>query len=64
VFANTKAAKGMKYRLPNFLAQFRDPKNKLRLPNVIGHDFVDDFTCSRIVKMNSDLASTLDTSGK
>lgn len=61
VLAKTTAAKGMKYRLENFLAKFRDPNNKLRLPNVIGHDFVDNFTCSRIVKMNSDLASTLDT---
>ena len=61
VLENTGAALGMKNRLDNFLATFRNPNNKLRLPNVMGHDFVDKVTCSKIVKMNSDLASTLNT---
>ena len=60
---NTTDSKGMQGRLGNFLHNFKDPNRKLRLPNVIGHDFVDKFTCGEIVKMNSDLAATLNKYG-
>ena len=59
VEANTTTETGcMHSRLEEFLSKFRT--NKLRLPNVIGHDFVKYSTCSKIVKMNSDLAATLE----
>jgi hypothetical protein len=61
VLQNTTATTGVKYRLDNFLHELRDPNNNFRLPNVIGHDFVNKATCSRIVKINSDLANALET---
>jgi hypothetical protein len=57
---NTGAETGVHNRLLNFLHNFRDPNKKLRLPNVIGHDFVNIATCGEIVKMNIDLHSTLE----
>lgn len=66
VFKNTTEETGCIHgRLANFLSKFKNPKNELgdppvRLPNVIGHDFVKFDTCSKIVKMNSDLAATLE----
>jgi hypothetical protein len=55
VLKNTTASQGMHARLDNFLSEFRNPNNKLRLPNIIGHDFVDATTCRKILKMNPDV---------
>jgi hypothetical protein len=63
VLKNTSAAQGMHPRLDNFLSRIRDQKNNLPLPNVIGHDFVDKFTCGAIVKMNMDVSTQLETYG-
>jgi hypothetical protein len=45
---------GMHARLDKFLSEVRDPKNNY-MPNVIGHDFVNEATCRKIVKMNRDV---------
>lgn len=52
---NTTAKQGMHNRLGQFLLDFKIPKNNLRLPNIIGHDFVNPNTCTQIAKMNPDL---------
>jgi hypothetical protein len=63
VLENAMASTGIHNRLENFLSKFRvtDPTNPnyLPLPNVIGHDFVDKFTCGAIVKMNKDVNTKL-----
>jgi len=51
----------MHARLDNFLSRIRDAKNNLALPNVIGHDFANKFTCGAIAKMNSDVSAELET---
>jgi hypothetical protein len=61
VWANTRATGGMKDRLDNFLSRFKDTKNNLPLPNVIGHDFVDKFTCGKIAKMNKPVDTQLES---
>jgi hypothetical protein len=45
---------GMHARLDKFLSEVRDPKNN-HMPNVIGHDFVNEARCRKIVKMNRDV---------
>jgi hypothetical protein len=55
---NTTARRGMHNRLGQFLSDIRTPSNKLPLPNVIGHDFVNKNTCREIAKMNPDLRNT------
>ena len=55
---NTTARHGMHNRLGQFLSDIRMPSNKLPLPNVIGHDFVNKNTCREIAKMNPDLRNT------
>jgi hypothetical protein len=62
VSVNTSATKGMHNLLAPFLSNFRLEPNRPH-PNIIGQDFVEKFTCGEIVKMNPDLASTLDTYG-
>jgi hypothetical protein len=44
----------MHARLDKFLSEVRDPKNN-HMPNVIGHDFVNEARCRKIVKMNRDV---------
>jgi hypothetical protein len=58
VLKNTTGQQGMHNRLGQFLSDIRKPSNKLPLPNVIGHDFVNKNTCREIVKMNPDLRNT------
>jgi hypothetical protein len=60
VFKNTTDKLGMHNRLKNFLSRIKDSKNNLALPNVIGHDFVDRFTCGEIAKMNMDVSTELE----
>jgi hypothetical protein len=64
VEVNARVQTGMHNRLENFLSGFRitDPAHRdyLPLPNVIGHDFVNSFTCSAIVRMNKDVNTTLE----
>jgi hypothetical protein len=50
---NTTDVRGMYNRLDKFL--FDVTNSKLPKPNVIGHDFVDKITCTKIVKMNRDV---------
>jgi hypothetical protein len=57
VLKNTTAQQGMHARLDQFLHDIRDPNANLPLPNVIGHDFVNAATCTKIVKMNRDVAN-------
>jgi hypothetical protein len=55
VLKNTTAEQGMHARLDQFLFDIREPNSKIPKPNVIGHDFVSETTCTKIVKMNPDL---------
>jgi len=57
---NTTAAEGMHNRLDNFLSTIRASNKTLPLPNVIGHDFVNNFTCGAIAKMNADVSTELE----
>ena len=54
---NTTARGGMHSQLDAFLSDVRDPSKGLPMPNVIGHDFVNEVTCRKIVKMNRDVAN-------
>ncbi|MBV9490725.1 MAG: hypothetical protein JO069_13535 [Verrucomicrobia bacterium] len=62
VWEHTTARDGMQNRLDNFLSRIRDTKNNLPLPNVIGHDFVNRWTCGAIAKMNKDVNTKLEIS--
>ena len=53
VLKNTTATQGMHARLDQFLFDIKDKKSPK--PNVIGHDFVSETTCSKIAKMNLDV---------
>jgi hypothetical protein len=55
VLKNATATQGMHNRLDKFLSEVGNPRNNLPKPNVIGHDFVDRITCTKIVKMNRDV---------
>jgi hypothetical protein len=67
VLKNTTDAQGMHNRLDNFLSAVRaskkDPQNTIPLPNIIGHDFVNRFTCGAIAKMNDDVSTQLEPYG-
>ena len=60
---NTGAPEGMRDRLDSFLndmrqARIKDPAKKV-VPNVIGHDFVNEDTCRKIAKLNPDVDTSL-----
>lgn len=62
VAQNTAAPQGMRDRLDKFVSDIRqsriqDPTNVI--PNVIGHDFVNEDTCRKIAKLNPDVDLSL-----